>query len=70
MNWARLFARGVEVREMTERDARNALRSEFGIDDGFADSQPDSSNWALLEHEPVQRDSRSPRSVMRSEMKQ
>lgn len=39
----------VQVQELSERDSRKVMREQFGQDDGFPDSELDSSNWSVLD---------------------
>lgn len=43
----------LEVKELSERDSRKAMREQFGQDDGFPDSELDSSNWSVLDEQEV-----------------
>lgn len=43
----------VQVQELSERDSRKVMREQFGHDDGFPDSELDSSNWSVLDEQEV-----------------
>ena len=55
----------VKVEELSERDSRKAMRELFGQDDGFPDSELDSSNWSVLDEQEVKQ-SRLERRIRRS----
>lgn len=55
----------VKVEELNERDSRKAMRELFGQDDGFPDSELDSSNWSVLDEQEVKQ-SRLERRIRRS----
>ncbi len=58
-------AQAIEVTELNDRDARKALREQFGQDDGFALTEPD---WGITETEADSVLGKlSPRSTLRAE---